>query len=204
MILSPSFSKNFIIATLAAIVFASAVFSAWFPPSGDFWFVEASWPLGAFAFLAITFRNFRFSNASYAILSIWLVLHLIGARYTFELVPMNWLNNALGFERNHFDRIAHFAIGLNAFLFAELFWRKRLVASVPVAAFFGLIAMMALAAGWEVIEWLYAAYDGGEAGAAFLGAQGDIWDAQKDILCDTLGAIFAMPFFYFAWRGRVE
>ena len=44
---------------------------------------------------------------------------------------------------------------------------------------------------WEIVEWLYAAIDGGEAGAAFLGSQGDVWDAQKDILCDTLGALCA-------------
>ena len=50
---------------------------------------------------------------------------------------------------------------------------------------------VAMAGVWEIVEWLYAAIDGGEAGAAFLGSQGDVWDAQKDILCDTLGALCA-------------
>ena len=54
---------------------------------------------------------------------------------------------------------------------------------------------MALANAWELIEWAYAELDGGEVGAAFLGSQGDIWDAQKDMLCDTLGAIFASMIF---------
>ncbi|KKP12316.1 membrane protein [Vibrio cholerae] len=52
--------------------------------------------------------------------------------------------------------------------------------------------MMSLAAAYEIIEWWYAALAGGEEGIAFLGSQGDIWDAQKDMLCDTLGAITAL------------
>jgi putative membrane protein len=46
---------------------------------------------------------------------------------------------------------------------------------------------MAVAAVYEIIEWQYAVKEGGEAGIAFLGSQGDIWDAQKDMLMDTLG-----------------
>ena len=56
---------------------------------------------------------------------------------------------------------------------------------------------MALANAWELIEWIYAEIDGGSAGLAFLGSQGDIWDAQKDMLMDTLGAICASILFYF-------
>ena len=52
---------------------------------------------------------------------------------------------------------------------------------------------------WEIVEWLYAAIDGGEVGAAFLGSQGDVWDAQKDILCDTLGALCGAVLY---WVGR--
>ena len=55
---------------------------------------------------------------------------------------------------------------------------------------------------WEIVEWLYAAIDGGEAGVAFLGSQGDVWDAQKDILCDTLGAICAAVAYRTCCRRR--
>ena len=53
----------------------------------------------------------------------------------------------------------------------------------------GLLVLLLALMVWEIVEWLYAAIDGGEVGAAFLGSQGDVWDAQKDILCDTLGAL---------------
>jgi putative membrane protein len=49
---------------------------------------------------------------------------------------------------------------------------------------------------YELIEWIYAATEGGTAGAAFLGSQGDIWDAQKDMLMDTLGAVFVLVIYY--------
>ena len=57
------------------------------------------------------------------------------------------------------------------------------------------MTIIAMAGLWEIVEWLYAVIDGGEAGAAFLGSQGDEWDAQKDILCDTLGAVCSAALF---------
>ena len=69
--------------------------------------------------------------------------------------------------------------------------RRGWVRSAGFAAFFAVMTTVAMAGVWEIVEWLYAAIDGGEAGAAFLGSQGDVWDAQKDILCDTLGALCA-------------
>ena len=57
------------------------------------------------------------------------------------------------------------------------------------------MSTVAMAGIWELVEWGYAVVDGGEAGAAFLGSQGDVWDAQKDILCDTLGAICSATLF---------
>ena len=67
-----------------------------------------------------------------------------------------------------------------------------------VVYLFGLFAIMALAAAYEIIEWWYAVLAGGEAGIEFLGSQGDIWDAQTDMLCDTLGAVTALIIFAFS------
>lgn len=52
---------------------------------------------------------------------------------------------------------------------------------------------------YELIEWIFAALSNPEAGMAYLGSQGDIWDAQKDMLADTLGAVFAVGVFF--WGG---
>lgn len=65
-----------------------------------------------------------------------------------------------------------------------------------LAGFFALFFIMSIAAGYELIEWQYAVIAGGEEGIAFLGLQGDQWDAQKDILADTFGALSALALFY--------
>lgn len=182
---------------LAALLVAVIGWSAYHPAEWTVWWMEMVWVLGVFAALAATYRKFRFSNLAYGIVFIWLVMHTVGAHYTFEHVPMDWLKGLLGTERNHYDRIAHFSIGLNSYLLAELALRRRWVANCRVAAVVGVLGIMAMAAGWEIIEWIVAVQDGGEDGLAFLGSQGDIWDAQKDMLADTLGAIFAAVFFFF-------
>ena len=83
----------------------------------------------------------------------------------------------------------------------ELLVRRRLVTRSYVAVLFGVFCIGTVAALYEVIEWLYAAVEGGSAGAAFLGSQGDVWDAQKDMLADILGALFAGLWFALRARG---
>ena len=164
------------------------------------WWIEATSMFFIVALLGLTYKKFKFSNLAYLIIFIWCVLQIIGACYTFEKVPFDFVNNLLGFKRNNYDRFAHFTIGVSSFLIAELVWRKKIVKSLKWAAFFGLIFIMALANFWELIEWTYAEIDGGSAGLAFLGSQGDIWDAQKDMLMDTLGAICGSLLFYFNFK----
>ena len=182
------------IAMLVAVVVAVAV-SAIRPYSFAVWMTEIFWVVGLLAVLLSTRRLFRFSLMAYGCFFVWMMLQAIGAHYTFELVPMDWLKEPLGLVRNPYDRIAHFTVGWFAFPFAELFLRKGWVKSAAIAAFFAVMTVVAMAGLWELVEWQYAVIDGGDAGAAFLGSQGDIWDAQKDILCDTLGAVCAVAIF---------
>ena len=190
------------ISMLAAVIVAVAI-SAIRPHSFTVWVTEIFWVAGLLALLLLTRRMFRFSLVAYACFFVWMLLQTVGAHYTFELVPMDWLKELLGFVRNPYDRIAHFTVGWFAFPFAELFWRKGWVKSPSVAAFFAVMTVVAMAGLWEIVEWLYAVIDGGEAGAAFLGSQGDEWDAQKDILCDTLGAICSTVLFVIKGRKPV-
>ena len=185
---------------LVAVVVAVAV-SAIRPHSFAVWVTEIFWVAGLLALLLSTRRLFRFSLAAYACFFVWMMLQTIGAHYTFELVPMDWLKEPLGLVRNPYDRIAHFTVGWFAFPFAELFLRKGWVRSAVLAAFFAVMTVVAMAGLWELVEWQYAVIEGGDAGAAFLGSQGDIWDAQKDILCDTLGALCAATLFLFRERS---
>lgn len=164
------------------------------PAFMDVWIAEMIPVIAVYLGLLLGYRYFRFSHVAYSLMAIWLAMHTIGAHYTFANVPFDFVSDLFGFERNHFDRIAHFSIGFYAYPMVEWLMKKQL-ASLPIAVMFSLFFIMSLAACYELIEWQYAVIEGGEAGIEFLGSQGDIWDAQKDILADTLGAIASLGLF---------
>ncbi len=141
-------------------------------------------------------RGLVFSKTAYVLMFILIYLHTIGGHYTFALVPFDWFTDMFGFERNHFDRIAHFSVGFYAYAMAELLVRYRATTSRFILFTYPVFAIATIAMSYELIEWIYAALANPEAGIAYLGSQGDIWDAQKDMLADTLGAIVAMLFYF--------
>jgi putative membrane protein len=149
------------------------------------------------ATLAILYaRGVVFSAGAYAAMAVLLYLHTIGGHYTFERVPFGFVTNLFHFDRNHYDRIAHFSVGFYAYAIAEILVRYKAVRSRLVLFLFPVFTIAFVAMGYELIEWWYAAAAGGASGAAFLGSQGDVWDAQKDMLADTLGAILATAVFF--------
>jgi len=144
------------------------------------------------ALVVLYVRGTRFSNLAYALMSVLIFMHTVGGHYTFEKVPFDWFNNLLGFQRNMYDRVAHFSVGFYAYAIIELTDRYGTIRSRLISYLFPLCVIGTVAMAYELIEWVYAEVAGGEAGAAFLGSQGDIWDAQKDMLADTSGAVFAL------------
>ncbi len=86
-----------------------------------------------------------------------------------------------------FDRIGHFAVGFYALPIMEYVWSRGIIKSKLVTVLYGIFAIAFVAACYEWIEWIYAVKYGGEAGAVFLGSQGDVWDAEMDVLMDVLG-----------------
>jgi len=165
------------------------------PFNRTLWMVEGTAVILVFSLLVITFHKFRFSNASYTMMSAWIILHTIGGHYSFSHVPFDFITNLFDFQRDNFDRLAHFSVGLYAFSITELLLRKKW-ANTVISSSFGFTFIMSVAAIYEIIEWAYAAIFGGDTGIAFLGSQGDVWDAQKDMLLDGLGAIFALILFW--------
>jgi len=129
-------------------------------------------------------------------------MHTTGGHFTFERVPFGSVTELFGFSRNHFDRIAHFSVGFYAYPIAELLQRRGLTSSRGLMVFTGISAILAVAAAYEIFEWIYAVKADPTAGVAVLGSQGDIWDAQKDMLSDGLGAVCASVFFLFTNRGK--
>ena len=187
---------------MLALALVAIALSAIHPYSAGVWMTEIFWAVGLLAVLLILWPRFRFSSPACAFFLAWILLQAIGAHYSFERVPMDWLTGPLRLARNPYDRIAHFVVGTFAFPFAELFGRRHWVRTPLLAAFFAVMTTVAMAGLWEIVEWLYAAIEGGDLGAAFLGSQGDVWDAQKDILCDTLGALSASLLFLLRPRIR--
>lgn len=187
--------------TLALMFVALSIWSMIEPASRAVWVAEVIPVFFVFLLLVLTYPAFRFSNTAYTLMAGWLILHTIGAHYTFAAVPFDWFNNLIGSERNQFDRVAHYIIGFYAYPMAEFLYRKGYTGKY-LASLFGLFFIMSIAAAYEIIEWLYADIEGGEAGLEFLGSQGDIWDAQKDMLADTLGAITSLALFLWQLRDK--
>ena len=151
--------------------------------------------------LIATYKKFELSQVSYVSIFIFLALHEIGAHYTYAKVPYDaWfmsltghtLNSLVGFERNNYDRVIHFTYGmLIAYPIRELMVRVADVRGFW-GYFFPLDVIMSTSMLYELIEWAAAEVFGGDLGVAYLGAQGDVWDAQKDMFFATLGAILAL------------
>ncbi|MDO8742581.1 MAG: DUF2238 domain-containing protein [bacterium] len=169
------------------------------PYSRDVWYVENGPIVALVAFIVFLYmRGIRFSNTAYALMFVLPFWHTIGGHYTFERVPFDWFNNFFGFERNMFDRIGHFAVGFYALPIIEYLVGEGMVAKKWIGVTYAVFAISFVAVFYEWIEWWYAAGFGGDAGAAFLGSQGDIWDAQKDMLMDVLGAVLSAAGYLFA------
>lgn len=148
------------------------------------------------ALLVGTFRWFKFSNLAYGLMGAFIFLHTVGGHYSFERVPFGWVTEFIGAQRNHFDRVAHFSVGFYAFTIAEFIERRQLSRSRWLTGLFAICAIGTVALAYEIFEWRYAIHADPAAGIAVLGSQGDPWDAQKDMLADTLGAICATLLYF--------
>lgn len=143
--------------------------------------------------LVFSYRRFAFSNLSYALFTVFLSLHLIGAHYTYEHAPPgDWLQALFEVQRNHYDRIVHFCFGLLiAYPFREMLLRAAGVR--PTWSYFLAVnCVLAFSAFYELLEAAVATLVSPELGAAYLGTQGDSWDAQKDAFLAFSGALLAM------------
>ena len=156
------------------------------------------------ALVAMYLRGVRFSPLAYVLMAFLPYWHTVGGHYTFERVPFDWFDRAFGFQRNMFDRVGHFSVGFYAFGIMEYLLSRRAM-SRRLAVLFAVFSIAFVAMSYELLEWMYAAYGGNaQAGANFLGSQGDVWDAQKDMLMDTLGAIAAVLLYAVTRRPRHE
>jgi putative membrane protein len=177
---------------LAIVYFVWWVAMAISPYDRSDWVLENVLVVLAVGLLVSTYKSFPLSRVSYTCIFVFMMFHTLGSHYTYAKVPYEeWLPFFAG-GRNHFDRLVHFLYGLLlAYPIREMFLRIG-----NVRGFWGyflpLDLTMSTSMLYELIEWGAAEFFGGELGAAYLGTQGDIWDAHKDMALAALGALIAM------------
>jgi len=180
--------------SILLVIFAVAwVITAIRPLYFQDWFLENLLVFATVPALVGTYRRFRFSNWSYFLVTVFLVLHVVGAHYTYSEVPLgNWLRDGCHLSRNHYDRVVHFTFGL---FIAYPLW-EILVRAGRVRSGWSYVitiqAVLAWSGFFEVVEAIVAWLVSPELGAAYNGIQGDIWDAQKDMSLALTGAIICM------------
>lgn len=157
------------------------------------WFTENTLTFLFLGGLVLSYRRFRFSDLSYTLMFVYILLHIHGAMYTYAENPIGyWLKDLLGWGRNNYDRIVHFSFGfLLAYPMRDYFknhfeWPTWVCWVLPVEI------TMSFSAAYELIEWAVAEVLFPAEGPAYLGLQGDVWDAQKDMGLAFSGAVLAM------------
>jgi putative membrane protein len=197
------------------------LFVGWFgiwairPPHPSDFVLEHILTVVTLIVLVTTHRRFRLSHLSYTFIFAFTCLHVVGAHYTYAEVPYrDWLESLAGWvgaaegsvkswlpERNHYDRLVHFAFGLFlAYPAREIFVRVARTRGFW-SYYFPLDVVMSFSMLYEIVEWAIVLVVAPELGQSYLGTQGDEWDAHKDMALATLGGFVTLSITAFInWR----
>jgi putative membrane protein len=181
-----------LLAVLAVICLATV----WAPPAGrTSWALEVGPGLAMIAVLMAVYRRLPLSHFVYVCVFLHILILIYGGYYTYALTPLgNWAKATFGLARNHYDRVGHVALGVfPCFLAREVLLRCTPLVRGGWLFFLVCSVVLAFAAFWELLEWWTALVAAPDVGVAFLGSQGDVWDAQWDMLLALLGAMAALP-----------
>jgi putative membrane protein len=198
-----TYNKRLLAGLLVWYVLLS-IWTAYAPADRQFWLLSSILPGLLVLLLVGTHRFLPLSPASYVLITGFLTLHMIGVRYTYAEVPAGaWLEQTLLLGRNQYDRIVHFCFGfLLTYPIEELFrltvpLRGWLLYYLPVMTVLGLSGL------WEIVESWVARAVHPELGITYLGSQGDVWDAQKDMAAAMYGALLCTGLLLLYRRPRV-
>lgn len=193
----PSYAYPIVLLIAFAVVW---ILLAIAPSYRQDWLLENVVVFATVPLFVATAKHLRFSNLAYTLLFVFLCAHEIGAHYTYSLVPYEKvvhsitgtsLSELFAFKRNHYDRLVHFLFGLLLLPLADELFRARAPARGLWAFLLPVLFIESQSAIYELIEWFAAVVFGGELGLAYLGAQGDAWDGQRDMALALTGAVLA-------------
>ena len=168
------------------------------PPAGRLnWFLEVAPGMAGILVLIITARRLPLSHFVYWCCFLHMGILIYGGYYTYAETPLgNWAKEAFALSRNHYDRVGHVALGVfPAFVIREVLLRRTPLQRGGWLFFIILSTVLAIAAFWELLEWWVSLIVAPDVGQAYLGSQGDPWDAHWDMLLALLGAAAALPLF---------
>jgi len=181
---------------LLALLAVICVATVWSPPAGRIsWALEVGPGLAGVAVLAAVYPRFPMTRMVYVFVFVHVLILIFGGVYTYALNPLGeWAKQAFGLSRNHYDRVGHLALGF----FPAIIVREVLLRQTPLKrggwlTFLILSVVLAVGAFWELIEWWTTLVVAGDVGQAFLGSQGDVWDAQWDMFLALVGAAIVLP-----------
>lgn len=188
---------------LLLIIFVLGVIISGIQPHDYFtWFLEV-FPalLGAMVLIA-TFEKFRFTYSVYVLILLHALVLFIGGHYTYAEVPLfDTIKEALGQERNNYDKVGHFMQGfVPAAIIRELLIRRNVINVKSWIPYIVLCMCITISVCYEFLEWAVALFTG-SAAEDFLGTQGYVWDTQSDMLYASIGAITFLLIFH-RWHDR--
>jgi putative membrane protein len=172
------------------------------------WLTEVSIPLMVALTLVYLHRQLRFSALAYLSITFLFLIHAVVAIHPIATSPLGFKAGALlGWRRNNIDHVLHFMGGLC--LWRPVFEVVALVAHPKRVAntVLSIALVLSLSAGYELLEWKSMIMLGEKNADLFLGWQGDVWDAQKDMALNLAGAVLAAIIdcsLRFARRARVS
>ncbi|KAA0967058.1 DUF2238 domain-containing protein [Sporosarcina sp. ANT_H38] len=194
MVLDKGTKVNIFLLLIVTVVFIWSVFK---PAELLTWVAEVSPAVVVLIIVTATYNKFRLTSLSYFIIAILSILTFIGGHYTYAEVPLfNWIKDEFDLNRNHYDRFGHFLKGLGVIVIRELLLRQTPLTKGPWLVGIATSIMLAIAALYEIIEWLSTKLpNAGQGTKDFLGMQGDIWDAQWDMSLVFIGSILSLLIF---------
>jgi putative membrane protein len=174
------------------VVLMAAVVGGIEPRYRLLWLAENALVVVAVPLLIVFHRRHPISDAAWVAIGAFLLLHLVGAHYGYNEFPLFADYARWGWSRNHYDRVVHFAFGLLVVVPCREWIARWTDAPRLLTRYLAITEILAMSAVYELIEWGYAATSDSDAGPMFLGAQGDAWDAHKDMALALLGAVLTM------------
>lgn len=158
-------------------------------------------------------RQNTFSDLAFCLICVFVAAHCVASRWLYSNVPYDhWIHSwsgvslqqAMGWQRNHFDRLVHFLYGFCLAPALVQQCQRQFTPDMRRSFALAVGAIMISSLCYEWLEWLLAVFMSAQDAEAYNGQQGDMWDAHKDMLLATLGALAWAPRFVRSQRHETS